>query len=84
MKIKWFPWSYTAGGVVEGSDGKSVAYLAGRMNDGIADDAGRLIAAAPELYAALEAVRPYFEGEHHPDHPHCRQLQAALTKVRGD
>ncbi len=44
----------------------------------------RLIAAAPELYEALEALRPYFEGEHYPDHPHCVLIRAALAKARGE
>jgi hypothetical protein len=43
----------------------------------------RLIAAAPDLLAALEAVRPYFEGEHAYDHPHCVQLRDALAKATG-
>jgi hypothetical protein len=44
----------------------------------------RLIAAAPDLYEALAALTPYFEGEHHPDHPHCEQARVALAKARGE
>lgn len=41
----------------------------------------RLIAAAPELYEALEAFRPFFEGD---DHPKCKQMRAALAKASGE
>lgn len=30
---------------------------------------------------ALDAVRPYFEGEHAYDHPHCKQIRAALAPL---
>jgi hypothetical protein len=43
----------------------------------------RLLAAARDLFEALEAVRPYFEGEHSHDHPHCVQMRAALAKATG-
>lgn len=41
----------------------------------------RLIAAAPDLLETLEAVAPYFAGEHAYDHPHCVQLRAAIAKA---
>ena len=41
----------------------------------------RLVIAAPDLLAALKAVRPYFEGEHAYDHPACVQLRAAIQKA---
>lgn len=31
------------------------------------------------LGEALERVAPYFEGEHHPDHPACRAIRHALS-----
>jgi hypothetical protein len=44
----------------------------------------RLIAAAPELLKTLKTVQPYFEGEHHYDHPHCRQIRAAIAKATSE
>ena len=44
----------------------------------------RLMAAAPDLYAALEEVAPWFYGEHDYDHPSCRILRAALARARGE
>ena len=41
----------------------------------------RLIAAAPELLEALKSLLPYFEGEHHPDHPHVREAKVAIAKA---
>ena len=36
------------------------------------------LAKLDKAMAALKTVRPYFEGEHHYDHPACVQLRAAL------
>ena len=52
-----------------------------QSNASMASPDARLIAAAPDLLTALQAVQPYFEGEHHPDHPHCVQLRAAIAKA---
>jgi hypothetical protein len=54
MTLRYTPWTYTGGGLITGKDGKQVAYLAGRMNAGYADAAGLVMAAAPEMYQALE------------------------------
>jgi hypothetical protein len=35
------------------------------------------------MLAALEALRPYFEGEHAYDHPHCVQMHAAIKAATG-
>ena len=35
------------------------------------------------MLAALEALRPYFEGEHAYDHPHCVQMRAAIKAATG-
>lgn len=43
-----------------------------------------LIAAAPDLYAALYAAEPYFQGEYDYDHPQFVRLRAALAKARGE
>ena len=44
-------------------------------------DRRALLALVDKLAEALEEVRPYFHGEHHPDHPSCRLVDAALAKV---
>lgn len=41
----------------------------------------QLIASAPELYDALKALLPYFEGEHAYDHPCSVQARSALLKA---
>lgn len=42
-----------------------------------------LIAAAPDLLEALKGLMPYFEGEHHPDHPDAVIARAAIQKATG-
>jgi len=44
----------------------------------------KLRAVNAELLEALQAVAPYFEGEHAFDHPHCVQLRAAIAKAIGE
>lgn len=56
FNTRYSPYRYIGGGQIVGSDGQQVAYLAGRMNDGNADVAGNVMAAAPELYAALQEI----------------------------
>ena len=69
-----------------------------RHGRGSQKDHAALIAAAPEaaaerdrlrevnkaLFGALDAVRPYFEEAHDPDHLHCIQMRAALAKAKED
>jgi hypothetical protein len=89
--LKWIPWNYAGGGVVGGGDGAMVAYLAGRMNDGTADDAGNLIAAAPEMYSTLKAITDcygvgYKSAEQFVKDVHDFMMEgrAALAKARGE
>lgn len=43
----------------------------------------RLIRSAPDLYAVLKEVLPYFEGEYSADHPTLLAIQAAILKAEG-
>lgn len=84
-KPTWMPWRYLAGGQIVGRDDKQVAYLAGRMNDGNADISGNMMAAAPELYQALEGLM-YLEDltDHRKDGRAFEAARAALAKARGE
>ena len=84
LNARWSPWKYAGGGVIDGSDGKMVAYLAGRMNDGNADVAGNVMAAAPELYHALQAFLSANHGQiEHTFADEAAQARRALAKARG-
>ena len=69
---------------IYGRDGQDVAEALPRvLNTREWRANARLIAAAPDLLEALKELQPFFEGEHHPDHPHCRQMRAAIAKAEG-
>jgi hypothetical protein len=87
----WVPWNYVGGGQISGCDGKQVAYLAGRLNDGNAGVAGHLMAAAPELCMALEALEAYYGGIVSEQSGYDERrgglwatARAALAKARGE
>lgn len=63
--------------------GRTITQCYYPSGDGVAEADTRLIAAAPDLLAALKVLQPYFAGEHAYDHPHCVQLRAAIAKAEG-
>ena len=65
-----------SGITVNDANGKSIARIPSRPDD---LDIGRLIAAAPELFAALENFVTRY-----PSNPGANQARAALAKARGD
>lgn len=70
----------------EFADGQNFCTVATTVTHGLIsrDEAVRyahLFAAAPDLRDALEALLPYFEGEHAYDHPDSVRARKALLKA---
>lgn len=83
FNVRYSPYSYIGGGQIVGKDGRQVAYLAGRMNDGNADLAGNAMAAAPEMFQALAGLLADCE-KTGLLYEHKDVARAALAKARGE
>lgn len=69
-----------------GPDGDAIAAVFFNPTSGLGWKDAHLIAAAPELYAALEALieEAVDVWDYDPDYKHIADARAALAKARGD
>lgn len=86
-ETKWTPgpWKLKGAGSIMGADDVLVATTGYRVAVGSDEDesSARLIAAAPELYEALDAITHWNDRDGHVDASWWNAARAALARARG-